>query len=196
MRKSYSVIHSTKHIIDRIFLGESFIHAQRRRNLKIKLKIDTPLFIRVCIIPELTNIAMHQYFRIILKRYYIVLNKLFLQMTTRVLSFLNQWLQMEVVILMEITLKQVFIYCMTYDILHLSQIKNKSSSFLIYSKDTRGRRLYIATQGKHYVYLCLIIFFKFHYCDILCGFYWHFIIRPKAENNCRFLDDDLARGSV
>lgn len=74
-------------------------------------------------------------------------------MTTRVLSFLNQWLQMEVVILMEITLKQVFICYMTYDILHLSQIKkNKNSSFLIYSKDTRGRRLYIATQGKHYVY--------------------------------------------
>lgn len=118
-------------------------------------------------------------------------------MTTRVLSFLNQWLQMEVVILMEITLKQVFIHYMTYDIMHLSQIKNKSSSFLIYSKDTRGRRLYIATQGKHYVYLCLIIFLKFHNCVILCGFFFGiFIIRPKAENNCRFLDDDLARGSV
>lgn len=149
-RISYSIIHSTKYIIDRIFLAESFIHAQRRRNLKIKLKIDTPLFIRVCIIPELTHIAMHQYFRIVFKQYDIVLNKLYLQMTTRVL-FLNQWPQREVVILMEITLRQVFIYYISYDILHLSQIKIKSCSLLIYSKDTRGRRLYIATQGKHYV---------------------------------------------
>lgn len=69
---------STKYIIDRIFLAESFIHAQRRRNLKIKLKIDTPLFIRVCIIPELTHIAMNQYFTIVFKQYDIVLNKLYL----------------------------------------------------------------------------------------------------------------------
>lgn len=117
-------------------------------------------------------------------------------MTTRVLC-LNQWPQREVVILMEITLRQVFIYYMTYDILHLSQIKLKSSSLLLYSKDTRGRRLYIATQGKHYVFnLSLIIFIKFRYCAILCGTYWYFFIRPKAENNCRFLDDDLARGSL
>lgn len=96
---------------------------------------------------------------------------------------------------MEITLRQVFIFYMTYDILHLSQIKKKSS-FLIYSKDTRGRRLYIATQGKLYIYLRLLIFIKFQNCVILWVFIGIFIIRPKAKNNCRFLDDDLARGGV
>lgn len=107
-------------------------------------------------------------------------------MTTRVL-FLNQWPQREVVILMEITLRQVFIYYMTYDILHLSQIKIKSCSLLIYSKDTRGRRLYIATQGKHYVFnLSLIIFIKFRYSVILCGTYWYFSLGPKPKTIADF----------
>lgn len=47
--KSLTFIHSTEDVVNRIFLGVSFTHAQRRRNLKIKLKIDTPPSFRVCI---------------------------------------------------------------------------------------------------------------------------------------------------
>lgn len=66
-------------------------------------------------------------------------------MTTRVL-FLNQWPQREVVILMEITLRQVFIYYISYDILHLSQIKNQKLFFInIFKGYTRKATLHSHT---------------------------------------------------
>lgn len=68
----------------------------------------------------------------------------------------------------------------------------------IYQKDIRGRRLYIATQGKLYTNVLLSICPNVY--DIVVVFCFYFTLfyhlRPKAKNNCRFLDYDLARRSM
>lgn len=71
--------------------------------------------------------------------------------------------------------------------------------FLIYQKDTRGRRLYIATQGKLYINERLNIYSNFDYLRICLWVLFAFVFnfpRSKAKNNYGFLDYDLARRSV
>lgn len=64
----------------------------------------------------------------------------------------------------------------------------KKNCFFIYQKDTRGKRLYIATQGKLHTYGWWNIYCNFHILDF-CGFYMMFLfisIGPKPKTIADF----------